>query len=88
MSFWLNLASLWHVWPGPKETQRICWMLGLQSFPYPVTWPRMVLMHAEEVDGRWSWRSMAQRYEKLNVPKLINYVVTHQQVHSPNKVNF
>ena len=56
-----------YVLSGPKETKRICLMLDPERFPYIVTWPSICLMHAEEVDGRWSWRSMAQRYQTLNV---------------------
>ena len=58
---WGELMKL-YVLSGPKETKHICLMLDPERFPYIVTWPSICLMHAEEVVGRWSWRSMAQRY--------------------------
>ena len=55
---WTNEVLLFL--PGLKETRSTT--LDLQRFPYIVTWPVMGLTDAEEEDGRWSWRSMAQRY--------------------------
>ena len=63
----LSLPMKLYVSPGPKQTKRTCWILDLEILPYIVTWPVKGLMHAEEVDGRWSWRSMAQRCLKINV---------------------
>ena len=63
----LSLPMKLYVSPGPKQTKRTCWILDLERLPYIVTWPVKGLMHAEEVDGRWSWRSMAQRCLKINV---------------------
>ena len=63
----LSLPMKLYVSPGPKQTKRTCWMLDPERLPYIVTWPVKGLMHAEEVDGRWSWRSMAQRCLKIIV---------------------
>ena len=63
----LSLPMKLYVSSGPKQTKRTCWTTDPERFPYIVTWPVKGLMHAEEVDGRWSWRSMAERCSKLNV---------------------
>ena len=79
--------------PGPKQTKRTCWMMDPERFPYIVTWPVKGLMHAEEVDGRWSWRSMAQRCLKIIVftsslicHHLISFLKTKLQCKSRVKV--